>query len=118
MQEEKTEPQLEYSELIKDWKIAVSEGFGKISLALDYHAGPPWLDVRDKIEKLGLGTHPDVIKHDIELIKTAITWKTGGTYESEDHPLSYWWWHLDKIARKEYPAELLPEHLRKIYLSL
>lgn len=89
-----------------------------IKFALDYHAGPPWLEVRNKIEKLGLGTHPDVIKLDIELIKTAITWKTGGTYESEDHPLPHWWWHLDKIARKEYPAELLPEPLRKIYLSL
>ncbi len=115
MRKDEAEPQSKYSKLIEDWKLAVSNGFGEIPYALDYHAGPPWLEVRDKIEKVGLGTQAEVIKLDIKLIKTAIALKTGGTYESDDHPIENWWWHLDKIAKGEYPKELLPEHLREIY---
>jgi len=38
-------------------------------------------------------------------------------WEDDDtKPLEKWWWHLGKIARREYPAELLPEHLREVYL--
>ena len=38
-------------------------------------------------------------------------------WEDDDtKPLEKWWWHLRKIARREYPAELLPDYLREIYL--
>jgi len=30
-------------------------------------------------------------------------------------PLSHWWWHLGQLRAGDYPAELLPEHLWKIY---
>ncbi len=30
-------------------------------------------------------------------------------------PLEKWWWHLNKIAKGEYPIDKLPEHLREIY---
>jgi len=30
-------------------------------------------------------------------------------------PMEKWWWHLGAIRRREYPAELLPEHLQEIY---
>ncbi len=69
MQKEKAELPSEYSELIEDWKIAVSKGFGRIPYALDYHAGPPWLAVRDEIEKVGLGEQVEVINLDTKLIK-------------------------------------------------
>lgn len=32
-------------------------------------------------------------------------------------PLKNWWWHLGKIRAKTYPAELLPDHLRAVYLE-
>ena len=32
-------------------------------------------------------------------------------------PLEKWWWHLGAIRRREYPVELLPEHLRAVYLE-
>ena len=35
--------------------------------------------------------------------------------DNEDEPLSKWWWHLSKIKKGIYPAELLPEYLKKIY---
>ncbi|WP_022854448.1 hypothetical protein [Thermodesulfatator atlanticus] len=39
-------------------------------------------------------------------------------WEDDDtYPLEKWWWHLRKIAHREYPAELLPAYLREIYLA-
>lgn len=32
-------------------------------------------------------------------------------------PLTHWWWHLGKLHAGTYPAELLPKHLRTIYLE-
>ncbi|WP_156874815.1 hypothetical protein [Thermodesulfobacterium hveragerdense] len=33
--------------------------------------------------------------------------------DPEKYPFDHWWWHLDKIAARTYPAELLLEYLRK-----
>lgn len=32
-------------------------------------------------------------------------------------PLDRWWWHLGLIRARAYPAELLPETLRAVYLE-
>jgi hypothetical protein len=32
-------------------------------------------------------------------------------------PLAHWWWHLGKLRNRTYPASLLPEHLRAVYLD-
>lgn len=32
-------------------------------------------------------------------------------------PLKKWWWHLGKIRRGEYPAELLPAAIRPFYTA-
>ena len=32
-------------------------------------------------------------------------------------PLTHWWWHLGKLRNRTYPASLLPEHLRAVYLD-
>jgi hypothetical protein len=37
--------------------------------------------------------------------------------DNEAEPISKWWWHLRKIKEGTYPAELLPEYLREIYLK-
>ncbi len=33
------------------------------------------------------------------------------------YSLQNWWWHLAKIRDRSYPPDLLPEHLRAIYLA-
>ncbi len=32
-------------------------------------------------------------------------------------PRSDWWWHLGKLRAGTYPAELLPPHLRVVYME-
>lgn len=117
MQKEREGLPSEYSELIKEWQWATSPVFGNYSYVQDMHTADVWLEIRDRIKGAGLEQHPEVIKLDKQLIKRVLKHGAEGSYESQEHPLHHWWWHLDKIARKEYPAELLPEYLREIYLS-
>lgn len=37
--------------------------------------------------------------------------------DDETQPLADWWWHLGKIRQRTYPADLLPPHLRAVYLD-
>ncbi len=78
------------------------------------------LDARDEIHRLGLDNDERVIEIDKRLLKGLKKFGNLIVYrfDNSDKPLPHWWWHLDKIAKKEYPAELLPEPLREIYLSL
>ncbi|PKM11755.1 MAG: hypothetical protein CVV13_07985 [Gammaproteobacteria bacterium HGW-Gammaproteobacteria-3] len=39
------------------------------------------------------------------------------TQDDDSQPIQKWWWHLGKIRAKIYPAEVLPEHLRAVYLE-
>ncbi len=78
------------------------------------------IETREEIDRLGLGEDERVKKADTELIKVVL--KEGSDPsdlfgDPDKYPLSHWWWHLDKIAAKTYPAELLPEYLREIYLK-
>ena len=50
---------------------------------------------------------------DRQLIKQVLEY--GSDPSGEEHPIDKWWWHLEKIAQRTYPASLLPEHLREIY---
>ena len=74
-------------------------------------------DTMTRIHELGLD---HMVKElDIKLLKGLKKFGPPAYMEKDKNkPLEYWWWHLDKIATKEYPAELLPEHLREIYESL
>lgn len=56
-------------------------------------------------------------KIDIKVIERAIKKGSNMPYERDYEDLRRWWWHLDKIAERTYPSELLPEHLREIYLK-
>ncbi|WP_157560477.1 hypothetical protein [Hydrogenivirga sp. 128-5-R1-1] len=35
--------------------------------------------------------------------------------DDPSQPLEKWWWHLNRIARGEFPEDKLPQHLREIY---
>lgn len=102
---------------IKDWEIATTPYLvsGR-SFVQDMWMADDWLEVRDEIHQAGLDNHPKVVELDKNLIRLVI--KKGAEKPETQKPLKYWWWHLDKIAKKEYPAELLPEHLKEIYLTL
>ena len=50
-------------------------------------------------------------------IKNSKRWHGFEIEDDETQPLEKWWWHLNKIVRGEYPLELLPEHLREIYIE-
>ncbi len=102
-----------YKKLIEDWEFAVSED----DCIYDYYNAPSWLPVRDEIHKLGLDEDERVKELDKQAIVKAIKLKAEKPYERDYEDLARWWWHLEKIADGTYPAELLPEHLREIYLK-
>lgn len=79
-------------------------------------------DPRTELHQIGMDEDERIKQLDIQLIKKLHRFKKMDIYpvyleKDKNHPLEYWWWHLDKIAKKEYPAELLPEHLREIYIT-
>ena len=103
-------------ELIQEWEWFVEpdagfpDGWGPVQWI---DAAPALLPVRDEIEKRGLANHPKVMEIDRQLIKQVLEY--GSDPSGEEHPIDKWWWHLEKIAQRTYPASLLPEHLREIY---
>lgn len=46
-----------------------------------------------------------------EVLKGSLDWLP----DDDTKPLEKWWWHLQKIYRRKYPAALLPSHLRPLY---
>ena len=51
----------------------------------------------------------------MDLLRTSDFLDSDWMKDSQDHPLTHWWWHLGKLRAGTYPAHLLPEHLRAIY---
>ena len=37
--------------------------------------------------------------------------------DPRERPLESWWWHLGKLRSGVYPAQLLPQYLRDVYLG-
>lgn len=109
----------EYSdaELVQEWETATKlNTAGKNrSYVQDYFTASAWLEVRDEIERRGLGTLQEVKELDERLLKAVLIYGAEGN--DEPHPPNKWWWHLDKIAKRIYPPQELPEHLRALYLS-
>ncbi|MEJ5227196.1 hypothetical protein [Thermodesulfovibrio sp.] len=99
------------SELKKKWSMAVE--FGS---AFDYHIAHVWLPVRDELFDAQV-LDEEIKEIDKEAIKKAIKENSDRPYQRDHEELTRWWWHLEKIASGEYPAELLPEYLREIYLK-
>ncbi len=50
-----------------------------------------------------------------EYIKNSPKWHGFKIEDDPSQPLEKWWWHLNRIARGEFPEDKLPEHLREIY---
>jgi hypothetical protein len=77
------------------------------------------LAIRESIYIRKLEDREEVKKADISLIKCVLKYGADrpDSDDPEKYPLDHWWWHLDKIAKRTYPAELLPEHLRDLYLQ-
>ncbi len=48
-------------------------------------------------------------------IENSPEWHGFKIQDDPSQPLEKWWWHLNKIAKGEYPIDKLPEHLREIY---
>ncbi len=103
-----------YKELIEEWEWAIDPDPG---YAFDYDTAPVWLPVRDAIHEAGLDNHPKVMELDKQAIVNAIKYRADMPYERDYEDLRRWWWHFEKIADGTYPAELLPEYLREIYLK-
>jgi hypothetical protein len=103
-----------YEELIKGW-ILYSEFPDDL---LYWASAPALIERRERIHQLGLDEDERVKQADIKLIKVVLEKGADPSDLFDDpqkYPFDHWWWHLDKIANRTYPAELLPEYLREIY---
>ena len=109
-------------ELIEDYSWAINEsisGNGGIPNLLNWHTNDVDIEVRDKIHDLGLDENKEIKKLDKKALNLIL--KTGGIIYRKKPPqakdLKRWWWHLDKISQRTYPADLLPDHLKEIYIK-
>ncbi|RMA96994.1 hypothetical protein [Hydrogenothermus marinus] len=114
--------QNQIKELIEDWDWVINYSFhGDKGLPnlLNTDINDVWIASRDKIHDLGLDNLPEVIKLDKQALK--LVFKYGGmayrVKPEEAKDQKRWWWHLDEIAEKKYPENLLPDHLRNIYIK-
>lgn len=105
-------------ELIEDWDWATDEDgvWDTISVFIAEVNVP----IRDIIEERGLDKLDIIKKYDQRLIREVL--KIGQAACPSDRergiinpPLEKWWWYLDLIAERKYPAELLPDYLRETY---
>ena len=109
-------PQLSDSKdtLIEDYEYSLEYPV-ELPDAYSHHGYWMMTDARDEIENLGLSENPKVKELDRKLLKNLK--KYGPPAYMEKERPDRWWWHLDEIAKKQYPPEKLPEHLRDIYLK-
>jgi hypothetical protein len=105
-------------ELIEEWAFSLSSQEA-IETFFEAYSAEATLPYRTEIHKRDLEKHPKVIEADKKLIQYALKEKPYPPVITNDYepPLDYWWWHIDKIGEKTYPADLLPEHLKEIYLK-
>ena len=112
------------NELIEDWDWVVNGSVQNpndpwYKVLVDPDVNDVELKTRDEIHDLGLDNHPEVIKLDKQAIRYVLT-EVGASYRKKPQQakdLKRWWWHLDEIAQRTYPADLLPNYLREIYLN-
>ncbi|QER41877.1 hypothetical protein F1847_03610 [Thermodesulfobacterium sp. TA1] len=105
-----------YEDVLSDWERIVYDEEYVYKLCYDDYEAPLFLS-RDEIHKRGLDNHPRVVEADKALLRYALENRCIEPYDYDEHDLKEWWWHLDKLSKRIYPAELLPEHLREFYLK-
>jgi len=110
-------------ELIEDWNWVVNGSVQNpndpwYKVIIDDDVNDVEIKVRDKIHDLGLDENPEIIRLDKKALKYVL--EMGAAYRikpPQAKDKKRWWWHLDEIAQRTYPADLLPDYLREIYLN-
>lgn len=68
--------------------------------------------IEREIHKLTIEERIDLISYDIKLIKNAKRMyehiRIINDFSLSKEPLSYWWWHLDKVANGKITFSLVP----------
>ncbi len=105
--------------LIADWEWDMKYPKGIIPWVLSFHANDVLIQHRDRIKGFGLEDTKEVKKLDMKLLDL-IWWKYPGIVKykpnsRQEKPLEQWWWYLDQIDNRTYPADLLPKYLLKAY---
>ena len=97
-------------ELVRDYESVI--------LDIPIGEGPAYnLPIRREwIHQAGI-LNKDVIRLDRIVIEETLEGSLDWLTDRESQPLEKWWWHLQKIYHRSYPAELLPEYLRSLYLK-
>ena len=97
-------------ELVRDYESVI--------LDIPIGEGPAYnLPIRREwIHQAGI-LNKDVIELDQIVIEETLEGSLDWLTDRESQPLEKWWWHLQKIYHRSYPAELLPEYLRSLYLK-
>jgi len=115
----------EYLRSLSDEELIEVWGYYTLDRKSVLEATSPWVSdvaipIRDIIEERGLADK--VIELDKNLIR--YTLEIGDAFPPKERlygevnpPLEKWWWYLDLIAERQYPAELLPEALREVYVK-
>ena len=98
-------------DLIEEYDALLSYPNTKAPHAIIYDS---WMiaEARDNIHEAGLDDDERVKELDALLLKQLLSI---GWADMEENENPQWWWHLDEIARRKYPPDKLPEHLRKLY---
>ena len=111
----------DYPALIKEWEMnLLYPGGGQTPPAFLDFDNDTAFDARDELHQAAMDNIPELIRVDIMALELALT-KVHAEYDEEyrkAQPLESWWWHLDKLRARTYPAELLPSYLREIYLAV
>jgi hypothetical protein len=92
----------------------------QVDFCLEQGEGPALRQLRDDISKLALTNDEAAELADIDagVIEYLLTLDSVAPYLLDDdnaQPLDSWWWYLDEIRAKTFPADQLPEHLRVVY---
>ncbi len=105
-----------YEIYIEDWEEIVYDKERLYEVCKDEYESVS-LVVRDIIHKKGLDNHPRVVEADRAFFKYVLENPCNEPLDADEEDLKYWWWHIDKISKGMYPSELLPHHLKELYLK-
>lgn len=105
-----------YEIYIEDWEEVVYDEERLAEVCTDEYESID-LVLRDVIREKGLDNHPRVVEADKAFFKYVLEHTCYEPLGAESEDLRHWWWHIDKIFQGTYPSELLPPHLKEMYLK-